>query len=195
MRFLVGFVIGVITGGGGVYLALEKPWDREDDVVAEVDAGATVAATRRKRRGKRPQRKGRGSVEIPIEGDIPVLSPADRKLVWKGEAVTPPQQNVDFGAAQEGRPLTAAEINSTIREQSGGILDCITRSRGNAQLEASITAKLLVGPRGAVDKIRIRAPRYLFDHGFNPCARKALRGLRFPATGASTVVDAPFELY
>ncbi|HWN69571.1 MAG TPA: hypothetical protein VNM90_18140, partial [Haliangium sp.] len=60
---------------------------------------------------------------------------------------------------------------------------------------ARITAEMLVNGQGQVSKMRVRAPAYLFAHGFYACARRATLGLRFPATGAPTVVTAPYDLH
>ncbi len=197
MRFFVGLIVGALLGGGGVYLALEKPWSG-DEAAAVADAGPAVATAqpKKKKRRKRSKRGKRpGDVEIALDGEIPKLGAADRKLVWKGEAVKLPTKQVDFAEASEGRPLDAGEINQVIRSQSKRLLSCITSARGNAELDAKITVKMLVNESGRVVKTRIRAPSYLFAHGFYGCASKAARAMRFPATGAHTVVDAPYDLY
>jgi hypothetical protein len=54
---------------------------------------------------------------------------------------------------------------------------------------------MLVTGEGRVTKVRMRAPQYLFAHGFQACARGAAKSLRFPSTGAPTVVTAPFDLF
>ena len=125
----------------------------------------------------------------------PVLSAADRRLEWKGDSIKPPAKQVDFSGDSQGRALTAGEINQVLGAQSQGVLSCITSARGNAELEATITIKMLVDGEGRVTRTRIRAPAYLFAHGFYGCARKAARALRFPATGQATVVEAPYDLY
>jgi hypothetical protein len=198
VRFLLGLILGALLGGGGVYLALERPWEGGAVAVAEIDAGpevAAVEATPKKKRGKGRRGKRAGGVEIQVEGEVPELSAADRKLEWKGDAVTMPSREMDFGSEGGGQPLSAGEINQVLGGQSQGILLCITSARGNAQLSATIIVKMLVEGDGRVSKTRVRAPAYLFAHGFYGCARKAARALRFPATGAPTVVEAPYDLY
>ena len=194
----MGLILGALLGGGGTYLALERPWAGEP-VAAAADAGPEVVDSGKGKKGKR-RKKGRkrkpSDVEIALTGDdIPDLSAADRKLMWKGDAVSLPGQSVDMGSDDGGRPLNGSEIRSTIDSQSGGILGCITTSRGNAPLKATIKAKMLVDGGGQVKKSRFQAPRYLFDHGFYGCARKAASGLRFPATGGFTVVEVPYDLF
>lgn len=198
MRFLLGLVIGIACGAGGMYLAWQRPW-ASDEAVDALDAGTSVAEedgksrTRKRHKGKR--RRGPGDVEIAIEGDIPTLTDADRRLVWRGDTVALPPKQVDFAGAGETRPLAADEINQVVSSQSGDMLSCITSARGNAELDAEIMVKMLVDGSGNVVKVRVRAPAYLFANDFYPCARRAARSMRFPATGAHTVVDAPYNLY
>ena len=77
---------------------------------------------------------------------------------------------------------------------SGPMIACITDAVGGAPLSGAVTLSLLVGAAGKADKVRVRAPRYLHEHGLLACARRAARGLPFPATGAPTVVTVPYEL-
>jgi hypothetical protein len=198
VRFVLGLILGILIGGGGVYLALERPWEREAVAVAAIDAGPEIAADEvapKRKPGKGRRGKRAGSVELQVEGEVLELSAADRKLEWKGDAVSVPAREVDFGSEGGGQPLSAGEINQVLGNQSQGILSCITSARGNAQLSATIVVKMLVEGDGRVSKTRVRAPAYLFKHGFYGCARKAARALRFPATGAPTVVEAPYDLY
>jgi hypothetical protein len=74
------------------------------------------------------------------------------------------------------------------------MIDCIAEARGEAELDARIQVEMLVNGDGQATKMRVRAPAYLFAHGFHACARKAMLGLRFPATGGHTVVSAPYDL-
>lgn len=159
----------------------------------------------RKRSGRRRKRSGDaagviagdgdGAVSMEVSGDMPELGAADRKLIWKGDAVALPARSVDFGGVGESRSLGPQEINQAIKSQSSAVLSCITVARGNAPLDAQITVKMLVDGGGAVTAVRMRAPAYLFEHGFYTCARKAATAMRFPATGAPTVVEAPYDLY
>lgn len=195
----MGLILGALLGSGGTYLALEQPW-AGDAVASGADAGPLVAegtgkGKKRKKRKKRRKRKP-GDVQIEVAGDdIPELSAADRKLKWKGDAISLPKRSVDMGSDDGGRPLSGSEINATIRSQQDRILACITKARGNAQLKAKITVKMLVNGSGRVQKSRFRAPGYLFDHGFYGCARKAASAMSFPTTGGHTVVEVPFDLY
>ena len=64
----------------------------------------------------------------------------------------------------------------------------------SAELAATITLKLLVSDRGSVSKLRVQAPNYLLKNGLYECASRSARGMRFPATGAATLVTVPFDL-
>jgi hypothetical protein len=198
VRFFLGLILGALLGGGGVYLALQRPWAGEAVEVAEIDAGPEMVAAEaapKKKSGKGRRGKRAGGVEIQVEGEVPELSAADRKLEWKGDAVSLPSREVDFGSEGGGQPLSADQINQVLGGHSQGMVSCITAARGNAQLSATIIVKMLVEGDGRVSKTRVHAPAYLFAHGFYGCARKAARALRFPATGAPTVVEAPYDLY
>lgn len=192
--FVPGLILGALLGAGGVYSLYEKPWQGQA-APATADAGAEVAAAEpsssKKKKGKRGKRRAQAA---PEGDDIPELTSADRKLVWKGPAVSLPPRDIDFAGGAEARPLDAGEINSVIKGQGQGVIDCIVKARGNAPLEAKITLQLLVDGNGDVKKARMRAPQYLYDHGFETCAARAGRAMSFPATGAYTVVTAPFTL-
>lgn len=188
-RFLLGLVVGALVGGGGVYAALEKPWASATAESTDVapDAGPAVAT-----RGKK---KKRARKRAPA-GDQPVvLTAADRKLSWKGDKVALPAREVDLAAGGDGRPLSGEEINRVIKDRSRTIVSCITSAAGAARFESPVTLKLLVDGGGRVTRVRVRAAAYLFAHGLHGCVRKAARGLTFPATGAHTVVTAPFDLF
>jgi hypothetical protein len=205
MRFALGLLLGVLLGGAGVYAWLEKPWQAwlASDVAAAPDAGVDTAAAVSSG-GKRKRRRGRragagagadnGAEIADVDEEIPTLTDADRALVWKGDAVALPPRQLDMASSDASRPLDGSEINGVIRSQSQPMVDCIAEARGNAELDARITAEMLVNGQGQVTKLRVRAPAYLFAHGFYACARRALTSLRFPATGAPTVVTAPYDL-
>lgn len=184
-------LVGLLVGGGGTYLALEKPWvSQEEAVEAPPDAGPDEPS-----KGKKKKKRRKRRAKAPTGDEIPVLTDADRKLISKGDRVELPTKSVDMAGEGGGRALSGGEINDTIRSRSKPMIRCINDATGNAPLKAQVTLKLLVGPDGRVQKSRVRAPAYLFDHGFYDCARGAARELVFPATGAHTVVTAPFDIY
>lgn len=195
-RFLLGLLVGVVAGGGAMWLGLKRPWGSGGgQAAAAMDAGVEVSADEGKGKGKGrgKGRRGAGGGEGQ-EGPV-VLSAADLELVWKGEAVELPPKSVDLEEGGESRALSGAEINQTLRGQSAAMQQCLIDAAGNAEIKAQITLKLLVGGDGRVKKMRARAPTYLFSNGFYTCARAAAFDLSFPATGAPTVVTAPYDLY
>ncbi|HTM20909.1 MAG TPA: hypothetical protein VL172_10385, partial [Kofleriaceae bacterium] len=123
------------------------------------------------------------------------LSDADRAPVWKGDAVELPPRDVDLGESGDARTLSGGEINQVVRANAQPVSDCLTSAAGNADLKAQITMKLLVDGKGRVGKVRVHAPAYLFAHGLYACMRTAALDFGFPATGAPTVVTAPYDLY
>jgi len=123
-----------------------------------------------------------------------VLSAADRALEWRGDDVTPPPRTVDMNS--NARPLDDAEIKSVIAGQSGAAQSCVVQAASavNAQMQATITVKLVVDGKGNVTRSKLQAPHYLFEHGLLACIKPALARLKFPATGMPTLVTMPINL-
>jgi hypothetical protein len=115
-------------------------------------------------------------------------------MTWRGAAISLPERSVDMADGQDGRALTASEIDEVMRRSSDPILACIRDGLAGAELTGKLELELLVGEQGDVQKVRIGAPRWLVTHGAAECATAAARRLRFPATGAPTVVNAPFHI-
>ncbi|MDQ3341845.1 MAG: hypothetical protein M4D80_42400 [Myxococcota bacterium] len=208
MRGSIGIVIGLIGGAGGMYLALRPPWgggattpSSEPGVVSTVpgDAGAGNAKPGKKRTTKK---RPTGSTTVATgneefeetEPELPPLSDTDRRLEWRGDDVTLPATRIDMGARGDARPLEDNEINSTINAQSGAVRDCVVTGATGTDLRATITVKLVVDGNGKVTKSKLHAPRYLFEKGLLNCTQKALRTMKFPATGAATLVTLPVGL-
>jgi hypothetical protein len=209
VRGSIGLVIGVALGAGAMYLVLRPPWESRPatvpsegpPVVVVRDAGVTKPG-RKKRRpratGQTPApgteadtEHGEGELDEP---DLPVLTAADRALEWRGDDVTLPPRTVDMTGGGEARPLEDGEINATLNAQAGPVKDCVVQGAINTDLRAAITLKLVVDGRGRVVKSRIHAPRYLLEHGLLGCAQRAVARMRFPATGAATLVTVPVNL-
>ncbi len=188
--FLLGLILGAGLGAGGVYAALERPWRSSGESASQAaDAGPSTPA--KSRHKKRRHRKRHAS----SDDGPPVLTDADRKMAWKGDAVSMPARTMDMsGGGGGGRSLSPAEINGTIASDSDRVVGCIADATGEAPLAAQVTLKMLVDGDGRVRKLRMRAPQYLFDQGAYGCVRGAAMKMRFPAAGDYTVVTAPFTL-
>ena len=190
-----------MIGAGGTWLAIAKQWRGEEKQVAAAppDAGAALADPKSKKKRKKRRGSGAGGAggdEWVEEAEAPavVVSAGDREMVWRGAAIKAPTRSVDMGSDGEQRPLSNDEIDSTMNGSSGGVLDCIRQSLAGAELAGLVKLEMLVDPKGGVSKVRVGAPKWLMDHGFADCASSAARRIRFPATGAATVVDAPFHI-
>jgi hypothetical protein len=183
-----------------VYAALEKPWVSSSKKVASADADAGVdeAPSSGKRHGKRHKRRGTragsGSGELQEIDETIELSAADRQMIWRGPAIKLPEKNMDFGSGGGGRSLDQGEIDQGISGGQRALIGCIADARGQAELSANIIVKLLVEGTGKVSKVRVRAPSYLMKNGLFECAGNAARHMRFPGTGAATVVTIPLDL-
>lgn len=197
--FVVGLTLGVLLGGAGAYAALEKPWAREDAPViasAASDAGPAEEVGKkgkRRRRGRKVDRAGK-EVGLQVIDERVQLTAADRKVMWKGPAVSLPERNLDMSSGGGGRSLNQSEISQAVNGGQNALMRCIADARGQAELAANITLKFLVNGQGGIGKIRMRAPSYLFKNGLYGCAGKAIRRMRFGSTGAATVVTVPLDL-
>lgn len=187
-----------------MYLTLRPPWGGRA-VSALADAGIGSAPADAGPPGKpRPKRRaaGRGgTVAAPPggEGDetepAPVpLTAADRQLEWRGDEVKLAQKKLDMSSGAEARSLDQGEISSVIAGQSAGVRDCVVQGATGTDLRATINVELLVEGAGRVTRSRLQAPRYLFEHGLLGCAQRSFGRMKFPATGAQTLVSFPVTL-
>lgn len=196
-----------MIGAGGMYLALRPPWGgahapvpADAGVVAQAPSDGGPAGPSKKKKRRRPG----GTVAAPAPGDdpdggyeetepAPALTAADRALEWRGDDVTPPPARLDMSAG-DARKLDDGEINATVASQADGVRTCVIQGATGTDLTATITVKLLVGGEGRVTRSRVQAPRYLHEHGLLPCVQRALGRMKFPATGAPTLVTFPINL-
>ena len=186
----LGLVIGAAVGSAATWAAMARPWrSSAPPAPAAADAAPEPDQPERRGRKKRPRRTSTGD-----EAGPPVLSAADRAMTWRGAAITLPERSVDMADEREGRALTSSEIDEVMRRSSDPILACIREGMAGAELTGKLELELLVGEQGDVQKVRVGAPRWLMAHGAADCATAAARRLRFPATGAPTVVTAPFHI-
>lgn len=177
--------------GGG---AASVPRDAGVVAVA-TDAGAPPA---KKRRGRHHVGGGGTTVALDEGGaddaPAPVLSDADRRLVWQGDDVSIGARTIDMSSSEDARPLDQGEINAGLSGGASAFEHCISSSVAGAELSSSITLQLQVDGKGQVAKVRVQAPQWLFAHGLYACMRGAAKRLSFTATGAPTLVTEPFSL-
>lgn len=193
-RFWLGLVVGALAGALATWLAMARPWRSKEAPVVQpaADAAPEPVAS-----GKKKSRHRRGSAGGDDEADAPapILSAADRERVWRGAALSLPARSVDMGSESSARPLESGEINDTMRGSAQPIMSCIESALGGAELPGGeVELEMLVSGGGAVQKVRVGAPRWLMEHGFADCASGAARRIRFPATGAPTIVNTPFHI-
>ena len=200
MRFWLGLAIGLALGAVGTYLVLEPPWRGTGGAGGpSVAVGDTAdAGVAGKKKGRRKARVGGGGASsspepFEVDEDI-VLTDADRRLEWRGDAVSLPPRTLDMESGDDARPLDDGEIQGGIARGSGPVIGCIKDATAGAAISAEVTVQMLVGADGRVGKVRVRAPAWLHEHGLLACARRASRSMPFPATGAATIVTAPYHL-
>lgn len=197
-----------------MYLGLRAPWrsapaPQVAEAAPDAAAGSGSAGKRsRRKKGRRggnlgPLASGDDTAgggddggELSAEETEPpiVLTAADRKLEWRGDEVSLPPRTFDMEDGQEARPLDDGEIGQVISRRGSGVIDCIVRAATGTDLTATVTLKLEVSGEGKVGKVKVQAPHYLFEQGLLACAKRAAQRFDFPATGAGTLVTAPFEL-
>jgi hypothetical protein len=192
VRFWLGLAIGLALGVGLGWLVTARPWRGAPDPVAAL-ADAGPEPTKERRRGKSGRRKGRGG-EADGDAPAPEVSASGRAMTWRGPDISPPAREMDLGSDDSGRPLDNGEINGVLERSSDPVLACIRDALAGAVLQGEVRLKMLVSGDGKVGQVRVGAPRWLLDHGFADCASAAARRMRFPATGAPTVVDAPYHI-
>jgi hypothetical protein len=209
---LIGLVIGAALGAGAMYLALRPPWGHRAAVPADAPAIASApsdAGTKKpgKKRGVRRRPSGDGRV---VSGDDPSwttddgpgeeapvklipLTAGDRALEWRGDETTKPAQKIDMSSGAEARSLDDAEIQSTIASQSGATQSCVMQAATDTDLKGTITVRMIVDGSGRVTKSKLQAPRYMLEHGLLGCVQRAVKAMKFPATGMATLVTMPIN--
>jgi len=125
---------------------------------------------------------------------LPQLSAHDRQVAWHGPAIATPVRRLDLAGGREGRRLSQDEIDRGIRSNAAAVTSCVREARGDAQLTGTVTLEFLVEGNGRATRSRVRAAQYLLDRGLPACTQRAVRGMRFAATGAPSIVTVPFEV-
>jgi hypothetical protein len=199
-----------------MYLALRPPWGHggttppaDAGVVAMAPADAGVAKPKKKRprhhaSGNNPgggggtttgDEQGWGSADYieETEPQLVQLTAADRAMEWRGDDTTRPTQKIDMGGGAESRSLDDGEIRSTIDSQSGPAQQCVMAAATNTNLNGQISVKLVIDGNGRVIKSKVQGFHYMFEHGLLGCIHSAVGKMKFPATGASTLVTMPIN--
>jgi hypothetical protein len=180
MRALVGFLLGLVAGGLGVYLLV-----RRAPAVAPTVAPAPAAPDAGRPRHRRP-----GAARAPASDEV---RPEDLQPASAGDALRA-DDSIDMATGGEARALGQAEIDGTVAGRAEDIIRCIRDARGAAPVAGRVVAGMVVDATGRVIKTRVEAPAYLIRHGLYDCARRPLGALRFPAAGRETVITVPFDV-
>jgi hypothetical protein len=214
----LGLVIGLVVGAGGMYLAVRAPWASQG--TSPNDAGMVAAApgdagVKKQGGKKRPRRHAPGTPGTPGMGSLVSggeegwgggdtveevgpqlvqLSAAERAMEWRGDDTTPPKQTINMGATDDARPLSDDEIRQVIDSQSAGVQSCVVQAATNTDLSGTITVRMIVDGSGRVTRSKLQAPRYMHEHGLLSCVKGALSRIKFPSTGAATLVTMPINL-
>jgi len=190
VRFWLGLATGIVLGAALGWVVTARPWRREPaPIAAPADAGPETGMPKRTRSGTRRVKRDRGD-----DAHVPVVPASGRAMTWRGAAISLPARDIDLGSDDRSRPLESDEINGVIERSSEPVLACIREALAGAELHGEARLQLLVSGDGNVTQVRVGAPGWLLDHGFAGCATAAARRMRFPATGAPTIVDAPYHI-
>jgi len=191
VRFWLGLATGLVVGVALGWVATDRPWRQgRTSAAAPADAGAEIEKPHKRRKPGRGRRSDEPGDEVPAR----IVPASERAMTWRGSAISLPAREIDLGAADSSRPLEATEINDVVEHSSSAVLDCVREALAGASLEGEVRLTMLVTGDGKVTQVRVGAPRWLIDHGLAECASGAARRMRFPATGAATVVDAPYHI-
>jgi hypothetical protein len=211
VRGAIGLVIGLVVGSGGMYLALRPPWGhgaitpRDAGVVSVAPADAGVAKPKKKGgHHHRPGTPGNptsgddqawGSADYveETEPQLVQLTAADRAMEWRGDDTTQPKQKLDMSSGVESRSLDDNEIRSTIDGQSAAAQQCVVTAATNTNLAGTVSVKLVVDGSGHVTRTKVQGFHYMFEHGLLACVQRAASRLKFPGTGAFTLVTMPIN--
>ncbi len=192
VRFWIGLAIGLMLGATLGWMATARPWRRAPaPIAAPADAGAEADTPRK---GKPGRRKHRRDDDGGDDAPAPVVPASGRAMTWRGPAISLPERDLDLGSDDSSRPLGDGEIDEVLQRSSDSVLDCIREGLAGASLEGDVVLQMLVTGDGKVSQVRVGAPRWLVDHGLADCVSAAARRMRFPATGAATIVDAPYHI-
>ena len=191
VRFWLGLATGLVVGVGlGWFAASRVGRGGPASIAASADAGPEVAAPHASGKPRRKARRDQPGDDAPA----PVVPASGRAMTWRGPTIELPPRDIDLGAEDTSRPLENSEIDGVIARSSDAVLGCIREALAGASLEGDVHLDMLVTGDGVVSQVRVGAARWLFDHGLAACATAAARRMRFPATGAPTVVDAPYHI-
>lgn len=127
------------------------------------------------------------------EPQLVKLTPADRALEWRGDDTTKTAQQIDMSDNAESRALDDGEIQNTISGQSRPAQSCVMQAATNTDLKGTITVRMIVDGSGHPTKVKVQAPHYMFEHGVLGCIQGAVRRMKFPAVGQSTLVTLPIN--
>lgn len=196
-----------------MYLALRPPWAHHATapsaagVVAVAGSDSGSAKPKKVRHGghRRPSGGGNtvsgddgswdnaGDQTEETEPQLVKLTPADRALEWRGDDTTKTASQIDMSNNAESRALDDGEIQNTISGQSGPTQSCVMQAATNTDLRGTITVRMIVDPSGHPSRVKVQAPHYMFEHGLLPCVQGAVRKMKFPTVGQSTLVTMPIN--
>ena len=192
-KIFAGILVGVVVTAGGVWL---WQWGtpclgrcgagtqcRDNNCVASV-AAAPAPPTKEKRH--RARQNSAAAPEVH-------LKPGDEKMLAEGDALGRPEK-LDL-SEPDAKELSQEDLDAGFRGANPRIEKCITDALGDAPLETGrVEVGLRVEKSGQVNRVRVEAPALLQHQGLTRCIRGAVASLRFPASGAASVVTYPFEL-
>lgn len=213
MRFLLGFVCGLLVLGG--YVGYQEVQRRDDPcrghcgaelecvegVCLVPEPEAKTKRKRRKRRRRRWRRRGRRArpgTEVAAASDEPELrqpTAAELKPQTKGPSLRQTEYVDLASSGAGGRELSSAEIDASVRKRSMRIVACIDKARGDLDINrGKVTVGFRIERSGQVKKVRVSAPSALMRRGLYGCVKPLITGLRFGATSRSLIMSYPYAL-
>jgi hypothetical protein len=203
LRFVLGFVLCAVTIGGAAVLYLGKA-SLGDPCLGRCGDGtrctngrclaAVASAPPVDPKSHRRRRTHLGNDGVTSAEPEKKLAPGDDRATTVGDALGRPE-HIDLSQGGDDKELPQAEIDRVWAGVEPQLSRCITEAVADWPLESG---KIEVGYRiekdGSVHKVRLTAPALLIKNGLQACMRGKITSLRFPHSGAASVVTFPFQL-
>lgn len=164
----------------------------EEDKKEEKKKTGSSSRTRTRDRDKKPDPAPTPARKVDRDKDKDdidkLLSGIDKKEESKPKPKPKPRES------SEKSSLSKSDVSGTIRRYSGRIATC-KRSQNKNNLDGTMWVKFAIKPTGRTSNVSVSTGKFNGTDVGN-CVKKAVQGMRFPATSASKNVDIkyPFKL-
>lgn len=210
-RVILGLAIGVVVGGGGVFVLLGDRDRAEADcaglcgdgtacvdglcVVAEVEPEAPVEDDKKGKKRRKRRRRGKpGPGDTWTPEELPPFKPMKDSHIPRFN----PKRVQQIDMKQGTERLSDHQVHQHMGRLEGKFNDCIATAAMYSDKDlgsGSIDFVFSVEPSGKVSSVTAKAPKNLDVWGIVPCMRVAVARYKFPARDGPTMgVDYSFDV-